>query len=189
MTYGKSNYKGGNNALVARVKRVERKVRLNSPEIKRVVWSYSGGITENGMVITSVTDIAQGIAIGNRIGDKIRVLSVHCRGLSNPQLDCYLIQSLSDADPGISSFTSDPGARLLASEHGRFKELVYTTCKQSNNNSPISYGKKFRGGLVVNYNGASAGACVKNALTFVFLNRAGGTLTPKMTMEMIYTDA
>lgn len=174
-----------------RLRRVERQVRLNRPEMKHITISASGTVTAGSLNTQAITNIAQGDLINERSGDRIRVWRVVVRGLASSNLDNYLIQQHTTTLPTVADFNSGPGAFTLDSQtNTRFTEWKHYRGLGSYNGTsfPLSYQVKFRNGIVVKYGGTGPQA-VDNGLVTCQLNRTTSDSPVGYTIRVYFTDA
>lgn len=180
-------------SVAKRLKRVERLAAANKPEMKTITWAASGALATNTLANVELTNIAQGVGINDRVGDRIRVWRVEIRGTSDPSLDHYLFQQRTTSTPTVGVFTSTIGAYLADSEtNTRWTEWKhYRNLYGGGGGSdlPLKFSQKFINGIIVKYNGSTSTSVVNNGLIYTTLNRDASSRTRAVTIRVWYTDA
>jgi len=93
------------NSLVAKVNRLEKRVRNNTPEKKYCILAGTSNIVTGGDYGVFCTQIDEGLGTDERIGNRIRVMSVECQGDTSTPLDVYILNAKDDKDlPGAAEF-------------------------------------------------------------------------------------
>lgn len=182
-----------------RLKKVERQVRLNRPEMKSITFSASGNVPAqvsgppvvNGILQTLATNISQGDAVNQRLGDKVRVWRIEVRGAQRTGLDTYILQNHGNNSFSGQSTGQYLGAFLLDSiSNNVFTEWQHI---QIPNEDDGSFGRfkrvqKFRNGMIVRYSGSVA-TPVDNGLIVATVNTTNTALAATYSMRVWFTDA
>lgn len=175
-----------------KIRCMERQIYRNRPEMKSKTTSLTGSLAPGTVTVARPCQIASGTGVNERTGDKIRVWRVEVRGISDEHVDHYIIQCKTSSIPTYATFGSAQGAFIVDSENtNRFTEWVhYRNLNTSSNTCPIRFSKRFKGGILVKYNGQLATNIVDNEIVVVILNNIG---TPRpdlsMSIRVWYTDA
>lgn len=178
--------------LKKRLRRVERQVKLNRPEMKHQTVSVSGTITAGTLNVLALTNIAQGDTIAQRSGDRIRVWRIEIRGINDPAVDNYLIQQHTTTLPTAADFTSTVGAFTLDSlTNTKFTEWKHFGCNLAlpvTDAGRFKTSLRFRNGIIVKYGGTGTQP-VDNGLVACQLNRSTNDLVAQYTVRIYFTDA
>lgn len=176
-----------------RLKTIERQVYRNRPEMKTTTVNVTASIATNQISIAQPCRMAQGTNGSERIGDRIRVWRIECRGLTNGRLDHFILQQKTTTAPSLATFTANPGAFINDLDNtNKFTEWSHYRNLSASDVSkvcPLKQTVKFRGGMVVKYNGAGTTDIVDNEISVVVLNRSAVTNDVSYTIRMWYTDA
>lgn len=185
----KRPFRGAMTVSNKRLRRIEQQVYRNRPEMQSVTVSYEGTLAAGGVINLKPCSLES--SSQRRTGDKIRVYRIEIRGQVDPDLDGYLIQKKTTADPSSSMFGTVKGAFILDSENtNRFTEWRhYRNINVASPQSPIKLSHSFKGGIQVKYNGLTTGSCVDNEIIWTFLNRDVDAKGIACSMRMWYTDA
>lgn len=176
--------------LSKKLKRMERQIYRNRPEMKSVTVTLNGTVANNAFSLAQPCRIASGTTLAARIGDKIRVYRIEARGSVDNRLDCYIIQKKTSADPTANSFGPREGAYIVDSENtNRFTEWVHYRNGNLLGNGPCKFSKKFKGGIVVKYNNDTSTGVVDNEIVVGVLNRSGSGRDVDISVRLWYTDA
>lgn len=175
--------------LTKRVRKVERIVRLNRPELK----TFSTGLTTlqaiNSISVVKPCNIQQGSDVNERIGNKIRVWRIEVRGNSDNRLDNLIIRKTTSTDPVIGDFRTPAGSYVLDEKRTQFVELVHKQSNDTNSNATFKMSYKFRGGLLVSYNGPNGTDGIDNEVIWVVVNRSSVACVSTCSVRIWYTDA
>jgi len=180
-------------SLAARVKRVEAKVARSKPEVK----SYTTQVGDISTVPISTCEyvdlngIVQGTDNGERLGNKIRVLKIECRGTASPRLGVFLLKSKLSTPPAAADFTGEYGSVLLGNLLGNvYVELVSVALKGLSylDNGVVRFSRSFKGGLPVSFEDGTTGSCSHNNLYVCLVNKGVSAVHGLLTVRVWYTD-
>lgn len=178
------------NAL--KIRKIQKQVYRNRPEMKTSTTGFNGTLT-TAIPITQFVNcrMASGTDLAKRIGDKIRVWRIEVRGYTDREIDWYVLQQKTTSQPTSADFSGTGGAYLLDSENtNRFTEWKhYTNSHASTDRTPFKFSHRFKGGIVVKYNGPLGTNVVDNEIVVVALMRATTDQDANATVRMWYTDA
>lgn len=175
-----------------KIRRMERQIYRNRPEMKSRTTSLTGSIATGTVTVARPCQIASGTGVNERTGDKIRLYRIEVRGISDEGLDHYIIQCKTSSIPTFASFGSAQGAFIVDSENtNRYTEWYhYRNLRTSGSTCPVRFAKKFKGGIVVKYNGQLSTNIVDNEIVVVLLNNSGATRSDiSFSIRIWYTDA
>lgn len=176
--------------VAKRLKVMERQIYRNRPEMKTATVSLNGTISNNTLSLLQPCRLATGTTVASRIGDKIRVYRIEVRGAINNRIDSYIIQQKTTTQPSIASFGAREGCYLLDSLNtNQFTEWVHYRNGNMLGDGPAKFSKKFKGGIVVKYNGDLSTSVCDNEIVVVLVNRSGGGRNADLSVRMWYTDA
>lgn len=175
-----------------RLKRMEYQVYRNRPEMKTATVALTGNITAGALSLMQPCRLGTGTTPAQRIGDKIRLYRIEVRGTGDNRFDQYIIQKKTTTDPTIASFTTASGAYIFDSLNtNQFTEWLHyrNIAAGPNSFSGVKYQKRFKGGIVVKYNGSAATNVVDNEIIVAVVNRSSSSLAYDCTCRIWYTDA
>lgn len=110
----KRAYRGNDYSTAKRLKRVERRINSYKPEMKsNEFFLPSTAVPSATMSPIHLTGITQGDLAYNRIGQKAKLWRMEIRGIVDPNLDVYLIQSKNGTAPVIGDFRAGVGGFIL----------------------------------------------------------------------------
>lgn len=175
--------------VAKRLKKVERQVRLNRPELKTFSTGLSALLATNTLSVVKPCNIAQGVDVNERVGNKIRVWRIEVRGTCDNRLDNLIIRKSTATDPVITDFRGTPGSYVLDEKRTQFIELVHRQSRDTNSNATFKMSHKFRGGLVVSYNGPAGTDGIDNEVVWCVVNRQAISLATTCSVRVWFTDA
>lgn len=177
--------------LAKRVKKVERHVRNQRPEMKHISWGANTTVAAGALNTINLTQLAQGVTINQRMGDRVRVWRVEVRGIAHSRLDHYLTQLHTTTVPDAAKYGPYAGAFLLDSEaNTRFTVWKhYRSLYNAAPFAPLKFVQKFKNGIIVKYNTPASTGCVDNGLVLQSLNRSAIDCDLNYSVRMWYTDA
>lgn len=182
----KRTYQVGYSGPAKRIKmaKLQRRIIMNKPEVKDIVLSYSQAQLANNALATNniFNSITPGTGQGNRIANKIRVLSIEICGrpfgLENNG-DFYLIRPNDASDaPSLPDFGTTVGAHYDLTQGWPLYHII----RDGANLSVVQVKRiNFPLGMVVTYAPPNIdnpnGYVNKNAVYTASLNRTGQNLT------------
>lgn len=178
--------------VAKRLRAMERRIAFNTGETKVNTYNSSASIAANTLTAIEYTNIGQGTGVNERIGNKVRILRVECRGFTAPNLDYYIISSSGTRAPSITDFGGSGGAYLGNNLYNSpFTEWVH---KGANNNqfstvsNPIKLMKTFPMGILAKYDGTGGTTCEKNRLFLVVVNRDTAAHSVDINLRVWYRD-
>lgn len=196
----KRTYQVGYSGPAKRMKmaKLQRRVILNKPEVKDIVLSYGlpAALAPNTIATNNIFNrIEPGTGQGNRIGNKIRVLSIEIAGrpfgLENNG-DFYLIRPNDASDaPSLPDFGTTIGALYDLTQGWP----IYHVTRDGANLSVVQPKRiNFPMGMVVTYAPPNidnpSGYVNKNAVYAASLNRTGQNLIGvSYSIRVRFTDA
>lgn len=192
----------GPSTLSKRLRRVERSVANNKPEMRHNSYTLNSTITAGTINVGGITGVTQGDGVSQRQGNAIKIWRIEIRGLISPRLDCYIIQGHNTTAPVLTDFANTGGGSptFLTGAHlqdddtntnfTEWKHYTNYNSVSSNNNavSPARIILKFKNGYRVKYSGNSS-VPVDNPLYFVVGNGTTNDLETFLQCRIWYTDA
>lgn len=174
-----------------RLRRMERQIYRNRPEMQTKTKSTAGNIAVGAIVNVDPCRMATGSGVGSRNGDKIRVYRIEIRGTTNTNLDHYIIQCKSNTQPQITDFGSNQGAYLLDSVNtNQYTEWAhYRPGGVVADTAAFKFSKRFKGGIVVKFNGSASTNIIDNEILYSVVNRSAFSQPVNVTCRIWYTDA
>lgn len=186
-------------ANAAKIAKLQKSVRANAPEHKVLLFSNSNTIPLSSVDAINVFAISEGLNTNERIGTKIKVLSVEVFGQTSEPATVYL------ARPKLTGTTLS-GTDLSSGYIGAFwKEGAAYVYKRMFTGKDVSFvlpgvsstclfhmKHNFKGGLNVTYKDAFAldTSVVRNPMNFVVHNHnVINTLSYTYDVKVVYTDA
>lgn len=145
------------------------------PEVKELLLPFSIGQVDNGTVSAILaTQITQGVAGNNRIGNRVKLLSIEVTGVFDFGSMLLVCPKVSTDIP-IASYFSNGKVPFYDADRGW--TLLGFSPGAIGNNTVMDYGqciKKFPSGMNIEFD---AGQPLKNALFVCFVNRTGVNMT------------
>lgn len=162
----------------AQIRSIKRQINLNKGEIKKAYFNANAlSVANSSVQVIDLTGIVQGVEDDQRIGRRIRVLSVDLRiSIAARNLDAYLIQGYKNTTPSFTDFDSSYAAHLDQDARFEFRELKYLKELRSLT-SYVFYTKRWKTGLPVHYDGPTATDGCRNCLFLVFKNSSGAVVS------------
>ena len=174
-------------SLEKRVGKVERRVAASKPEMKYQSGDETVVIPPNTSNTVTMTTIAQGTDVYQRIGNKIKVWRIEIRGFCEPVCSNYLIQSKGENIPVSVDFGGSNGA-YLDNEDAQNNFVEWKYHKNPNYSNSLNLTQSFKNGIVVGYKGPLANDYASNQLHFVTLNRDTQNRVLNGSWKIWYTD-
>lgn len=187
---------------VVRAKRPTRKARLNrqlalrTPEVKDVTLQRTIAQLDNGSITSApiFETILQGAAGNQRIGDRIRVLSIEIAGRPmgdvNNSTFTFVCPKIATRTPVLGDFTNAVGTLYDTS---RGWVLMHFVRDSGNLNALQTMKKTFPKGMLVTYDpdiGETAQVVTQNEVYAVNVNRTGVNVTNiSYSIRIRYVDA
>jgi len=187
---------------IVRAKRPTRKARLNrqlalrTPEVKDVTLNRTIAQLDNNSssCLPIFETILQGAAGNQRIGDRIRVLSIEISGRAmgdvNNSVFQFVCPNISTRTPALSDFTSAVGNLYDLS---RGWVVMYFLRDSGSLNALQTMKKTFAKGMLVTYDpdiGESTQVVTKNEVYACNINRTGVNVTNiSYSIRIRYVDA
>jgi len=177
-------------SIAKRLKKVETLARTNKPEIKTVTFVAAGALAAGGIINVDCTNIAEGTASNQRIGDKIHVQRIEIRGIIDPELDSHIIKCNATTKPSAALFTSGVGTFLLQSELGsRFREILHYRNGQTIDDFSATFAVNRKLGYNCHYSGQLGTTAQIGCTTVTVLNRTTASKNHAFTVRLYFTDA
>jgi len=176
-------------SLARRVRAVEAQTRMNRPEMKCFTSAYDQDITNASSGVMRPCYIAQGDGVDERTGNKIRVFRIDVRGTIHSNIEPFLIQCKTD---NIPSYSTDYANGYIVEDKNttEFTEwLKFINMSVTGADTPCRFSKRFKGGLVVKYNGTTGADYCDNHLVIWLVNPTGTTQSVNLNCRIWYTDA
>lgn len=172
-----------------RLKRIERQVALNRPEVKMNDSVVNTNVGAGAIFNLTPCRIAQGDAFNQRTGNRIRLVKIEVRGLLNALLDAYLLKLHTDALPAAADFNGNSGAMININDTNQLTEIQHFRNFNSGSDvlMPILLRRKLNN--IVKYNGAATGDLVDNEVVFSILNKDSAAHFASVIVRIWYTDA
>jgi hypothetical protein len=148
---------------------------IRKPELKEVFFRQNGGIAINTMALTSLA-IPQGTASNQRIGDHVRIMSVHVQGLPTGQgstITASVVCPKNASTPAIGDFTAGAG-NFYDMNKGWALAYWNTGVQGTNACMAKDFSYTFKMGMVQEYDGANF---LRNGLFFCSPNSTGTAVT------------
>jgi len=176
--------------LAKRLKNVERLARSNRPEQKSITFVAAGSLAAGALINVDCTNIAEGTASNERIGDKIHINRIEIRGLIDPDLDAHVIKCNSTTKPTAALFSSGIGTFLLESEIGsRFREILHYRNGQTIEDFLSKFYVNRRLGYNCHYSGTLGSTAQLGCTTVTVINRNTAAKNYAFTVRLYFTDA
>lgn len=193
MKYGKRKYDSSSAPMMItkRLRRVERQAYINRGEMKTQTTNISGLVGSGSLSIAKPCLIGTGGDIDQRVGNKIRVWRIECRGTADSRVDLFILQKKQTDDPVITDFTTVKGCYLTDSvnttkftewRHYRNQEIGAT------GDGTVKFSHSFRNGMVVRYSGPNTTNLADNELQVVAVNRHTASASVTVNVRIWYTD-
>jgi len=180
---------------------LEKRVRNNTPEKKYCILAGSTTIVTNGDYGVFLTQIIEGLGSDERVGNRIRVLSVECQGETGTPLDVYLLNARDDKDlPGAAEFVGIEAGSFTRPERAHtYKHVMSGNWGSSQTTAtfstyPYRITKDFGpNGIIVEFDNATGNYtdCIRNPL-WLFINNhspIGSSQRMSYNTKVVYTDA
>jgi len=183
-----------------KISSLEKRVRNNTPEKKYCILAGTANIVTGGDYGVFCTQIIEGLGSDERVGNRIRVMSVECQGDTATPLDVYILNAKDDKDlPGAAEFVGTyPGSFTRPERAHTYRHVMSGgwggTQETTIFTFPYRLAKDFGpNGLIVEFDNSSGNYtdCVKNPL-WLFVNNhspAGTTQRFSYNIKVTYTDA
>jgi len=186
----KRPYRGNDYSVAKRLRKVEALARANKPELKSISFVVAGNMGAlTGFANVDLTNIAEGTASNERIGDKIHLVSMEIRGLIDPDIDAHAIKCNSTTKPTAALFTGGVGTFLLESETGsRFRELFHYRSWQTIDGFLGNFALKRKLGYNCQYSGTLGTTAQLGCTTITLVNRSAAAKNYSFTVRLFYTD-
>lgn len=95
------------------IKKMKRQIAMNKSEVKMAYKSANAlNVVSPSVSPIELTNIPQGDDNDQRVGRRIRILSVDIRCYVNRNIDIYLVKSYLDEAPDINDFSLPVGGHL-----------------------------------------------------------------------------
>lgn len=197
----RSPYRQDPSYWARKITTLEKRVRNNTPEKKYLILSGQHLLTTGGEYAIFPAKIPEGLGPDERVGTRIRILSLEVQGETAAPLDVYIIRAQDDKDlPTLSDFVgTEVGSftrpeRLHTYAHtitGAWGDSILTT---SVGYYPFKMKKSFgTNGLLCEFDGSGGlyTECTRNPLWVVFLNHSpiGTSQRVAYNTKITYTDA
>jgi len=185
----KRPYKG-NAPIAKRLRKVEALARSNRPELKSITFVAAGSLAAGALVNVDCTNIAEGTASNERIGDKIHIKRIEIRGVIDPDLDAHVIKCNSTTKPTAALFSSGLGTFLLESEIGsRFREILHYRNGQTIEDFTSKFAVNRKLGYNCHYSGTLGSTAQLGCTTVTVINRNTSSKNHAFTVRLYFTDA
>ncbi|AXH75621.1 MAG: coat protein [Cressdnaviricota sp.] len=184
--------------LSKRVKTLERKVALNKPEMKCHGFHMSAvTLTNNNLYAVKLDTIAQGTAVGERIGNQVRIHKIELNFQGNqPLIDFFMIRSNDGVTLVKDDFIDAVNTMPKTYTHGNYQLLrhycsVYGYDYATGDSDCPTGGKwvyKPKYPYTINYETTSGGPGTTPAVYFYCLNKTGLSVNFTYVVKVYYTD-
>lgn len=183
----KRPYRGTMAVSNKRIRRLERQVAANRPEMKSVAsYQASTAVATGAIGYKSLSIINQGDGSSQRIGSTCKLWRMELRGQIDPLLDIYLIQSKDGSVPTYSDFDAY-GSGFVDSENNNFVEWKFLRVKpDQTTNCPWRITQKFNG-MKMEFQNAG-GTPFRNSFWLVIKNDSGASLNYTVQVKKWFTD-
>lgn len=172
-----------------RLKRVERQVRSQRPEMKVYHVTSTTAVSTGAVGLVQLSDITQGDGVGQRVGNRIKIWRVEIRGEIDAGASVLLLQCHTGATVSYGELDLSRGAGVSPQFlNSKYTEWAFTnvTPHQTTYN-PIRIIRKFRG-MEVTYPDSTTTA-LRNRLTLVIQNVTGSSINKSLSARVWFTDA
>lgn len=185
----KRAYRGNDYSTAKRLKRVERRVNMYKPEMKSNNYSaVTTSVASAGFFATRLTGLAQGTKTDQRIGQKAKMFRLEIRGMADPGLDIYLVQSKSAVAPVAGDFTTGVGG-FVKDGNTNLVEWRYLRPKPDQvTNSPFRITQSFKTGFNLEYTDDVTTYLAKNCFYLVVRNDTAAAQTFTYSVKIWYID-
>lgn len=186
----KRAYRGNDYSIAKRLKRVERRTAMYRPEMKSHNYSVvTQNVSASGFYAQRLISIVQGVSGDERIGQKAKLFRLEVRGMADPGLDLYLIQSKHASAPVAGDFTTGVGG-YIKDGNTNFVEWRYIRPKpDQTTNSPFRITQSFKNGYNLEYTDDTTSFLLKNDMYIVVRNDTAASQTITYSVKMWFTDA
>lgn len=184
---GVSKYIG---PLDYRIKKIERAVKQNAPELKLFQCQGIATVLANNFNFLGITDqIVQGDDEFNRNGNAINIKGIKITGSKNSSfLCCFLTLCPNGIAPTAAMFTLSQVPQVLIAEGDDFKILKYIH-NYASTSQILNYTRRFKRGLHTKYRALMGATESQNALYLCWYNPTSTNYLMDYTITVYFTDA
>ena len=190
----KRPYRGYDYSVTKRLKRAERQIQLNKPEVKSQRFFFNsstdtGGtqIADGAVSVLRICGVSQGTSSDDRIGDKVRIKRIHIRGHVDNRLDYYLIRLNGNTQPKYEDFSPQQGGFLSNEKSIQFKEVSYMNSLWRSGETRLNFDRKFN--HIVKFLNNTATGMSDGEFVIVVKNDSGALRNCNFCGSVWYTDA
>lgn len=172
-----------------RIKKIERNVRQNAPELKSYQAQGTAVALANNFNFLGITQgIVQGDDEFNRNGNGISIKGIKITGTKNSSfLSCYLTLCPNGISPTAGVFTTSSVPQVLIAEGDDFKILKYIH-NYSSTSQVLNYNRRFKKGLHTKYRALMGASESQNALYLCWYNPTATNYSMDYTLTVFFTD-
>lgn len=173
-----------------RIKKIERAVRNNAPELKSFQCEGTATVNPSSFNFLGITSqIMQGDDEFNRTGNAIRIKGIKITGQKNSSfLASYLVLCPNGIAPTAGVFTTKSPPQVLIAEGDDFKILKYLH-NYSSTSQILNYSRKFKRGLHTKYRALMGATESQNALYLCWYNDSSTAFNMDYVITVYFTDA
>lgn len=173
-----------------RIKKIERSVRNNAPELKSFQCQGTATCNANNFNFLGLTSqIVQGDDEFNRNGNAIKIKGIKITGSKNSSFLCsYLTLCPNGIAPTAAVFTTSQVPQVLISEGDDFKILKYIH-NYSSTSQILNYSRRFKRGLHTKYRALMGASESQNALYLCWYNPTATAYLMDYTVTIYFTDS
>lgn len=173
-----------------RIKKIERNVRANRPELKSYQVQGVATVLANNFNFLGITaGISQGDDEFNRNGNSINIKGIKITGSKNSSFLCsYVTLCPNGIAPTAAVFTLSQVPQVLIAEGDDFKILKYIH-NYSSTSQILNYTRRFKKGLHTKYRALSGATESQNALYLCWYNPTATNYLMDYTITVYFTDA
>lgn len=185
----KNNY--NNQLLARRVNTLQRRVALNTGEVKSRQWvSAVGSVAVAGTAtVVDLTNLAQGDEVFQREGNRIQITGVDIRyHVASRNLDGYLTLSPHGILPVAGDFDPVIDAHVKFESRQDIKELKFFKNYTSTNGTSMSHSRRFKVPIKVKYLSSGSNQVLANRLCFVIKNSTPSDFNYSYSIRLYYRD-
>lgn len=176
-------------AIATRLKKVEKKIRDNTAELK----VYQDGIPLSpvvtpGLAVHQLNNLPLGTGDEERIGLEIKVQGFRLHTKSqNEIVDVMLVLSRDGITPVIGDFLNAKPTQIDCSHRHNLKVIKYLYNFSGQNHQTCHFEKRYKTPLQIGWN--QAGICTKNCLYLCVLNRGAVAHDYSFSWSLYYRDS
>lgn len=185
----KRPYRGSEYSLAKRVKRVERIARSARPEMKAKEYTVPKQTVGPGALFAgAIISINQGSQANQHLGVKAKMFRMEIRGIADPSLDLYLVQSKSTTAPVYADFQPGPGGHIKSGGENLIEWRYLRLKPDQVADCPFRITQSFKNGFNLEFAGTTS-ILMKNQMYIVARNNTASSQYITYSYKVWFTDA